>query len=336
MDMFSALLGPVSKDDELKALADTLRKRKRAADFYSLSTIKPLQAMGQNAGQETVAAAERQGVLREALARRQAEQEEKRQQRAWSEGQNALDREAMLEAAGIRAQGRNQDSYTEPKTQKEREQFANGGKMAAVFNGLVSTWKDDYAVGEGDLPLSGDLTNWLGRKFEGKVPDEWTEKANWWQGYKENADLVRRHELFGSALTKTEQAQYEQAMIAPNDGPKTTKNKLAIQQRLANKVAEMEAATAFRKNYDPAQIMMYYGDAIDVEGLANRIADGSYWADLAERQAETRIDGTRPFDSFPGPAKSVQPTVRGIESYTDEELEQLSDEELEAILNGNP
>lgn len=96
MDMFSALLGPVSKDDELKALADTLRKRKRAADFYSLSTIKPLQQMGQSAGQEVVGAAERQGVLREALARRQAEEEQKRLDREWQAGQNDLNRATML------------------------------------------------------------------------------------------------------------------------------------------------------------------------------------------------------------------------------------------------
>lgn len=99
MDMFSALLGPVSKDDELKALADTLRKRKRAADFYSLSTIKPLQAMGQSAGQETVAAAERQGVLREALARRQQQEEQNnldRAQRAEESAANNALRQAML------------------------------------------------------------------------------------------------------------------------------------------------------------------------------------------------------------------------------------------------
>lgn len=298
MDMFSALLGPVSKDDELKALADTLRKRKRAADFYSLSTIKPLQAMGQNAGQETVAAAERQGVLREALARRQAEEAQRQADRQARLEDSAADRASREEIARMLANSRenvaemrgSKGGFAEPKTQKEREEFAKGGRMAAVFNDLVSTWKPEYAVSpaDGDVPLTGDLTNWLGRKFEGMAPPEWTEKANWWQGYKENADLVRRHELFGSALTKTEQTQYEQAMIAPNDGPETIRRKLLIQQALANKVAELSAASAFRKNYDPAQIMMNYGDAVDVEGLANRIANGSYWADLMERQAESR------------------------------------------------
>lgn len=324
MDSISALLRPISKDDELRALADGLRKRKRAADFYSLSTIKPLQALGQSAGSEVMESAQRQGVLREALARRKSDEEEKRLGREWRSEESALDRQSREEIARMLADSRTEiagmkgGGYNEPKTQKEREAFEKEGAELATFNGIVSAFKPEYGVGSDDIPLTGGITNFIGRKFEGMAPDDWKEKAQWWSSYKQNAELVRKHELFGSALTKNEQKQWEEAMIGADDGPEYIERKLNIQRDLSNKVAEYAAARALQKNYDPRQVMLNYGDVVDVEALAQSVYDGSYFENLSRRQAESRE------------SKKAEPT-----EWSDEMEEELR--QLEAELNGaNP
>ena len=78
MDSISALMSPATDEEELQALADSLRGRKRAADFFSLSTIAPLQQMAQGQQREVQDAAKGQGVLRRAMADRnqRAEQAE--------------------------------------------------------------------------------------------------------------------------------------------------------------------------------------------------------------------------------------------------------------------
>jgi len=102
MDPMMALMRPTTKEDELQALADTLRKRKRAADFFSISTIKPLQQMAQSRGEEIQATAERHGVLREALAQRTAERKQAEAKQAFDAEQKVLDRQNRIDAAGAR------------------------------------------------------------------------------------------------------------------------------------------------------------------------------------------------------------------------------------------
>jgi hypothetical protein len=72
VDSISALMSPATEEEQLKALADGLRGRKQAADFFALSTIAPLQQMAQGQQTEIQEAAKAQGGLRKALADRQS------------------------------------------------------------------------------------------------------------------------------------------------------------------------------------------------------------------------------------------------------------------------
>ena len=70
MDSLQALMMPVAEDEQMKALARSLRGRQTAADFFSASSIPNLQKMAQSEQQYIQEVGQRQGVLREALERR--------------------------------------------------------------------------------------------------------------------------------------------------------------------------------------------------------------------------------------------------------------------------
>jgi uncharacterized protein YlxW (UPF0749 family) len=72
VDSINALMSPATEEEQLKALAEGLRGRRQAADFFALSTIAPLQQMAQGQQAEVLDAAKQQGVLRKALADRQS------------------------------------------------------------------------------------------------------------------------------------------------------------------------------------------------------------------------------------------------------------------------
>lgn len=301
MDPLEALLMP-QEDEQMRALANSLRGRQVAADFFAGSTIPGIQRMAQAEQKYIQDTATRQGVLRNALeSRKQDESQSKRYEQLQRdmqtarEADNEKDRQlrrdladqsnALRETLAAMKGSKGEGGYKEPRTQRERQEFQEGAREAAAILDMQSTWEDDFAA---VTPLTGGITNFLGRKFEGLFPDSWTDKSEWWSNYKDRVELVRRHELFGSALTGKEQSEWEKATVTPNDGPETIRRKLATQARIASKIAEHEAALAFKNGYDPEKIMMNYGDVVDVGALSQKIADGSYFEELDQRQASER------------------------------------------------
>ncbi len=90
MDPIEALLNPTAdNEEEMAALANSLRGKKRAADFFSLSTIDPISQMAQGSQGEIMDSAKQQGMLRKARAQRLAEDERARLGRESREGISA-------------------------------------------------------------------------------------------------------------------------------------------------------------------------------------------------------------------------------------------------------
>lgn len=92
MNSLDGLLMPM-EDEQMKALAASLRGRQTAADFFSASSIPNLQKMAQSEQQYIKDVGARQGVLRESLDRRKQDEEQRKIELADRAEQNRMNRE---------------------------------------------------------------------------------------------------------------------------------------------------------------------------------------------------------------------------------------------------
>ena len=302
MDPIAAMLGlGTENEQDLKALAESLRGRQKAADFFALSTV-PQIAKGAQGEQSSILEGATRGGLHRQRGLQRALQQSMQDERISAQDARALQQdEAYMEREQLRQNQLNARNdadnaakpgglYNAPTTQKERAAFDKGAEDAVNMSGLLSSFKDEYAIEGLDVPFTGNITNMLGRATEGIAPGDWSEKASWWSDYKRHAELVQRHGLFGSALTSTEQSEWQKATTGPNDGPIHVREKLEKQAAFTQKKAIDAAARALNRNYDPKEVQMNFGDAVDVEGLMQGLADGSYMKDLTGRQQADRED----------------------------------------------
>ncbi len=318
MDPIAALLGlGIENPDQTQALADRLRGRQRAADFFSLSTVDPI-ARGAQAEQATILeSAKTAGGLRKAMAERAAQDERARLQRenttalqasriGASDEQSRLQREqaAQLQAERLEAQRAAAEfaaqqkmdekstpaiDYNLPKTRAEREKFEKGDTDAAALRNLQQSWKEEYLP----PPLTGligggKIRNALANYMPILTDKNSEDAARWWKDYQRQAELVQRHEMFGSALTKSEQAAWEAANIDPSIAdPETIKSALQKRANLAQKIAERQVFTALKNGYDPELIESNFGSTVDVQEM---IDDGGkkYLERLRQRQEDDR------------------------------------------------
>lgn len=105
MNEIDALMGlDVSDEERLRMLADSLRGKKRAADFFSLSTVPTINEAASAQQKGIASSADAAGVLKNALENRRLQESEGKLNR-----QNALLRSAM----GGRGRGGKQYSYVQ-------------------------------------------------------------------------------------------------------------------------------------------------------------------------------------------------------------------------------
>jgi hypothetical protein len=116
---------------------------------------------------------------------------------------------------------------------------------------LAGSFKDDF----GGKYILGDMANKFGRVF-----GDDTGQSQWWQDMDAQQNQTR-HELFGSALTKTELNAWEKTSVTPNMNPTQIKENLArraeIESRAASKIARAYQAAGYNK----AQIAELLGTA---------------------------------------------------------------------------
>ncbi len=129
-----------------------------------------------------------------------------------------------------------------------------GGKFSNL-NTFSDAFKDEYA---GHTVL-GEGANVAGRYLpESLVGKTTKEGADWWQGYDRYKNTVR-NELFGSALTATEKAAFEQADINPRMDPETIKSNLKKQKGVVEAGLQRKATAMIEAGYDPKAIGSAYG-----------------------------------------------------------------------------
>ena len=129
-----------------------------------------------------------------------------------------------------------------------------GGKFAQVA-GFKNTYEPRFS----GTPGLAETRNWMGRNAPTWMTDKDTQDAaTWWQGYDRYKNVVR-NDLFGSALTPTEQAAFEKADVNPSMNPEAITKNLAVQHDIARKGIARKASALTTQGYSSDVISKAYG-----------------------------------------------------------------------------
>lgn len=139
-----------------------------------------------------------------------------------------------------------------------------GGKFSNLAN-FNTTFQDRFAGYK--VPMAGNAVMTAGRYLpEGVVGKDAAEGAQWWQGYDRYKNVVR-NELFGSALTATEQAAFERADISPGMDPAQIRANLATQQSILKEGMKRKAGALVAGGYQAEPIARAYGLKLEELGV---------------------------------------------------------------------
>lgn len=136
------------------------------------------------------------------------------------------------------------------KLSEEAGKFSNVAKFGETFQDRFAGYR---------VPLAGTAAMTAGRYLpEGIAGKDAAEGAAWWQQYDRYKNVIR-NELFGSALTATEQSAFERADISPGMDPGQIKKNLAMQKQIAENGLKRKANALIQSGYDPNAISAAYG-----------------------------------------------------------------------------
>ncbi len=141
-----------------------------------------------------------------------------------------------------------------------------GGKNANL-SGFLKSFEPRFA---GATPGLGEVKNWVGRTMpEGMTSPDAREGAAWWQAYDKYKNTVR-HDLFGSALTATEQAQWDRADIKNTMQPEQIVKNLQVQHDIIQKGMTRKASALVQAGHDPRTIGAAYGVPLESLGVPTK------------------------------------------------------------------
>lgn len=134
---------------------------------------------------------------------------------------------------------------------------------------LATGFKDEY----GGNTVTGGLENFLGRMGGENVGLTSPGQTQWWQDYQGYVNQVR-NDLFGAALTATEKAEFEKAIVTPGMDPKQARANLARQQALTQK-GLVRAGSVYKKGgYNADQIGEYVPAGLENIDTSSPALDG--------------------------------------------------------------
>jgi hypothetical protein len=120
------------------------------------------------------------------------------------------------------------------------------------------TFNDEYAGygrgGEALMSATRTLPFIAGQQTE--------DAAKWWQDYARYKNVVR-NQLFGSALTESEKAAFEEADISPNMSPDVVKDNLARQQSAVRSALQKTARALTASGYSQDAVEGALGTTLD-------------------------------------------------------------------------
>jgi hypothetical protein len=143
-----------------------------------------------------------------------------------------------------------------------------GGKFANI-TGFVKDFKPEYAGMMGGA-TGGSAANWLSRTLPSEIQGQSAlDRSNWWQSYDSYKNVVR-NDLFGSALTPSEQAEFMKADIHPGMNAETVAKNLQRQEAIVGAGIKRKAAALVQGGYDADVISKAYGIPPEALGVQRR------------------------------------------------------------------
>lgn len=147
-----------------------------------------------------------------------------------------------------------------------------GGKYSQVA-GFGDTFKPEFSGYKSQW--FGEMANTAGRNLpEGVVGKDVAAAANWWQGYDRYKNAIR-NDLFGSALTATEKAAFEQADVNPGMDPKMIQQNLMRQKQIIEGNIKNKAGAMVEAGYDPGVVGKSYGIDLGKFGIEPKRKGGA-------------------------------------------------------------
>lgn len=126
---------------------------------------------------------------------------------------------------------------------KQRDNFQEDAHKANNVVNMIGTFDAGFA-NPTEGPLTGSASNFLAANVGGLATESMKERQAWWSDYKSNYELVTRHGLFGSALTKGETSEWKKASINENMTAEQIKTNLAKMQKIIKAKAAQAAGNA--------------------------------------------------------------------------------------------
>lgn len=164
------------------------------------------------------------------------------------------------------------------------------------LTGLAASFKDDFA----GSPMMGDFENQLGRLgWTGGMTGATKGQAEWWQQYDRYKNEVR-NELFGAALTETEQRAFEQADINPGMSPTVLKTNLEKQRGIIQEGLQRKGRVWAAQGYNPDAIM-------EATGLEIRPQSAPTLGDPPAPAAPVRIQSAEDYNRLPSGTLFIAP-----------------------------
>lgn len=157
------------------------------------------------------------------------------------------------DAARLAAITGNDDFYK--VTGKQQTKLENEALEFSKLEGMVDNFQDDFS----GIPfLSAGSNAYTSAGFPST--DEQKAQNEWWTSYKKYYENIERHELFGSALTQSEQAQWKRSNIREGMDPEQIKSMLGIQRMMAQKIQAKRLQIERAKGRSEEWLESIYGD----------------------------------------------------------------------------
>lgn len=178
---------------------------------------------------------------------------------------------------------------------KAADQLATMGGNLDTYERLTSTFKPEY-VGR---PLVGGAAIQASKIGIGDPA-----MGDWWADYQSMVNAVR-NEMFGAALTDTERAEFEKAMITPGMTPELAQRNLQRQVALLNTGSSRLANSLKNQGYAPGAIEAQLGRRIS--DLPDPMARPGVGASSAQASGISNPRTQQEFDALPTGALYIDP-----------------------------
>ncbi len=279
MDMYQTLLGGdrLKNEDTLRATAEALRNKSDAAEMFSMSTIGSVAKPAAQRVQSLKAAALRGGRARQIEREQQLredrldagialEDERRADDRAW-------DREKLntMEAGrDARAKLKGTDTKS-PYSRISSKELGDYTGVSVDAENIMHFIESSNTVDEmtGEIPQlssgkSGALGAGLDRAVNAMAPsyatNEQKVRAAWWKDYRMQLQALRRHEMFGSALTETEKQSWKEMSISEKDDEVEIRKNLARQKEFVKNKVRAETAKLQIRGMPDKDVQRIFGD----------------------------------------------------------------------------